>query len=97
LINLTDKTALHLQANLPEMLIAFLVFKGIHYVLKREYLVNYRAHAIGIDGFDHVLLLAAIADYQTLQAQLLNQGGDDGHLPGLPRLSFTQDNDTHFH
>jgi hypothetical protein len=50
---------LDIQANFAAMLVGFLILERFDNLAQREMTINNRAHAISIDGSDHILLLAA--------------------------------------
>ena len=52
------------------MLVAFLMFESGDHILEREATVDHRLQAIGVNGADHVDLLAAAADQDRVQTQL---------------------------
>ena len=64
---------LDIQANFAEMLVGFLILERFDNLSQREVTINNRAHAISIDGSDHVLLLAAATHQYTLQTHLFDQ------------------------
>ena len=48
---------LDIEADFAEVLIGFLIFERLHDLAQREVTINHRAHAVGIDGTNHVLLM----------------------------------------
>jgi len=78
-MRLAAVSRLDVQADFAEMLVGFLIFKGFDDIGQREVTVNDRAHAVGIDGADHVLLLAAATDQHALQAHLFDQRRHEVH------------------
>jgi len=57
---------LDIQADFAEMLVGFLILERFDNLAQREMTINNRAHATGIDGTDHVLLLTATAHQHAL-------------------------------
>ena len=58
------------EADLAEVLMAFLITECFDNVLQWEMTVDDRPHSIHFDGADHLGLLAAAPDEQRLQTQL---------------------------
>ena len=57
---------LDIEADLSEMTIALEILKGFDNLFKRKVTVNHRTDGIGIQRFDHILLLRSAADQNAL-------------------------------
>src|SRR5690606_17794951 len=88
---------LDIQADLAEMLAGLLMAEGIGDALQRESAIDHGSYAVCLDGADHLQLLLAVADGESLQADLVahqqrrrdipcdaGKHSDQGNVPAQP-------------